>query len=107
MNVGRPWGSGPKTDKLALAAKPNKPTIAVAPSTAINIPGTRGLFFSARMAANVPAPTANAIQLAFPFKIACTIAHSSRNGPSPSIEKPKSLGSWLIRTVSAIPFMYP
>ena len=30
----------------------------------------------------MPAPTANAIQLAFPFRIACAIAHSSRNGPS-------------------------
>ena len=68
------------------------------PTTAISIPGTRLLFFSERITANVPAPTANAIQLAFPFKIACAIAHSSLNGPSPSIEKPKSLGSWLIST---------
>jgi hypothetical protein len=105
VNVGRPWGSGPNTDKLALSAKPNSPTIALAPKTAINIPGMRGIVLSARMAANVPAPTANAIQLAFPFKIACAIAHRFRNGPSPSIEKPKILGSWLTRTVSAIPFM--
>ena len=29
----------------------------------------------------------------------------SRSGPSLSIEKPKSLGNWLISTVSAMPFM--
>jgi len=33
------------------------------------------------------------------------MAHSFLNGPSPSIEKPSSLGNWLISTVNAIPFM--
>ena len=33
------------------------------------------------------------------------MAHRFRNGPSLSIEKPNSLGSWLISTVSAMPFM--
>jgi len=45
------------------------------------------------------------IQFALPPRIACTMAQSFRNGPSPSIEKPNNLGSWLISTVSAMPFM--
>ena len=69
------------------------------------MPGTRLLFLSSRITANVPAPIANAVQFVFPSRIASAMAHRFRNGPSPSIEKPKSLGNWLISTVSAIPFM--
>ena len=54
----------------------------------------------------MPAPTANAVQFVF--------AAQDRLGDRPqvaqrarslSIEKPNSLGSWLISTVSAMPFM--
>jgi superoxide dismutase len=49
--------------------------------------------------------TANAVQLALSPRTASAMDQSFLNGPSPSIEKPNSLGSWLISTVSAIPFM--
>ena len=35
----------------------------------------------------------------------CRSPTGSRSGPSLSIEKPNSFGSWLISTVSAMPFM--
>ena len=57
------------------------------------------------MTARVPAPTMNAVQLVLPSITAVAMAHKSLSGPSLSIEKPNSLGSWLINTVSAMPFM--
>ena len=81
------------------------PAIAVAPTTAIRMPGTRLLLLSSRITANVPAPMANAIQLILPPRTAVAISHTLRSGPSLSIEKPRSFGTWLISTVSAIPFM--
>ena len=71
------------------------------------MPGTRLLPLSSRITASVPAPTMNAVQLVFPSSTAVAMAHRSLSGPSLSIEKPNSLGSWLISTVSAMPFMYP
>ena len=58
-----------------------------------------------QIVASVAAPTRNVVQLALPSSTASPIAHRLRSGPSVSIEKPNSLGSWLINTVSAIPFM--
>ena len=69
------------------------------------MPGTRLLFLRSRIVANVPAPIANAVQFVLPSSTDSAMAHMFRSGPSLSIEKPKSLGSWLISTVSAIPFM--
>ena len=60
---------------------------------------------SSRITASVPAPMASAVQFVLPSRIASPIAHRLRSGPSLSIEKPNSLGSWLISTVSAMPFM--
>ena len=40
----------------------------------------------------MPAPTANAVQLAWPSRIACAICTRSRSGPTLSIEKPNSFG---------------
>ena len=57
------------------------------------------------MIASVPAPIANAIQLALPLDIAVAIAARLRNGPSASTENPNSFGNLLISTTSAIPFM--
>ena len=57
------------------SARSNAPTIAVAPTTAIRMPGTRLLFLSSRITANVPAPTANAVQFALPSRIASAMAH--------------------------------
>jgi hypothetical protein len=73
--------------------------------TAIRMPGKRLLLLRSRIAAKVVAPTTNAIQLTLPSSTAPPIAHRLRNGPSASIEKPNSLGSWLINTVKAMPFM--
>ena len=69
------------------------PTITVAPMTAISMPGTRLLFLSSKITANVPAPIANAVQFVLPPKIASAMAHNSRNGPASPIEKPNSLGN--------------
>ena len=60
---------------------------------------------SARITSNVAAPMANAVQLVLPSRIAWMIAQMLRSGPSLSILKPNSFGSWLISTVSAMPFM--
>ena len=57
------------------------------------------------MTISVPSPIPNATQFVFSSRIASAIAHRLRKGPSLSIEKPKSFGSWLIKTVNAIPFM--
>jgi hypothetical protein len=81
------------------------PTTIVAPTTAIRMPGMRLLPLSSRITARVPAPTVNVIQLAMPFRIEAAMAHKSATGPTPSILNPNSLGSWLINTVSAMPFM--
>ena len=48
---------------------------------------------------------ARAMETLLPRSTASAMAHRSLKGPSPSIEKPKSFGSWLINTVNAIPFM--
>jgi hypothetical protein len=77
----------------------------VAPTTAISTPGMRSRFLSSRITARAPAPMAKAVQLVRPPAMAFAISHRLRSGPSLSIEKPNSFGSWLIRTVSAIPFM--
>ena len=48
-----------------------------------------------------------ATQFVPPLKISFPMAHKSRSGPWLSIEKPNSLGSWLTKTVKAMPFIYP
>jgi hypothetical protein len=69
------------------------------------VPGKRLLLLRSRIVVRVAAPTVNAIQLALPCSTAALIANRLRNGPSAMIEKPNSLGSWLINTVGAMPFM--
>ncbi|MGY3529165.1 hypothetical protein ACVISU_001933 [Bradyrhizobium sp. USDA 4452] len=77
----------------------------VAATTAIRMLGNRFLRASSRIAANVARPIASVTQFVSPSRIAPTIAQRLRSGPSPSMENPNSFGSWLIRTVKAIPFM--
>ena len=60
---------------------------------------------SRRIAASVPAPTANDVQFTFPPRTPSAMRNRSRNGPASSMENPRSFGSWLITTVSAMPFM--
>ena len=81
------------------------PTATVAATTAIRMPGMRLKRLSGRITASVPAPTTNAVQLAPPPTTEVAIRQRSRSGPALSIETPNSLGSWLISTVSAMPFM--
>jgi hypothetical protein len=71
----------------------------------MSIPGIRLLLLRSKITARLPAPIASATQFVLPSTTASAIAHRLRSGPSLSIEKPKSLGSWLIRTVNAMPFM--
>ena len=82
------------------------PTASVAPTTAISTPGTRWRPLSTRITASVPAPMASDASSSAPSSDApADRPQARRPGPSPSIEKPNSLGSWLISTVSAMPFM--
>jgi hypothetical protein len=56
------------------------------------------------MVASVAAPSKNAaVRASVPYRLAD--GQRLRNGLSASTEKPSSLGSWLISTVSAMPFM--
>ena len=71
------------------------------------MPGRRLLPLSNKIAAKVATPTMKVVQLALPSNTAWPIAYRFRSGPPDSIEKPNSLGSWLINTVSAIPFILP
>ena len=69
------------------------------------MPGTRLARFSARMTASVPTPTARVVQFVRPPATARAMACALATRPSLSIEKPNSFGSWLMNTVSAMPFM--
>ncbi|MCY1431636.1 hypothetical protein D9M71_476100 [compost metagenome] len=104
-NPGKPWGSEPRTDTPARVARSRTPTATVAPTTAIRMPGSRGHLLSSRITARVSPPTVKAAQLTFPSISAEAMAPMFLNGPSDSMEKPNSLGNWLINTVSAMPFM--
>jgi hypothetical protein len=57
--------------------------------------------------AMTPAPIRSDARFARPSATSRTTRPRSRKGPPVSIDTPSSLGSWLISTVSAIPFMYP
>ena len=104
-NDGNPWGSGPSTFTPALRPRSSMPTATVAATTAIRMPGMRLKRLSGRITASVPAPTTNAVQLASPPQHRAGDPPESRSGPPVSIETPNSFGSWLISTVSAMPFM--
>ena len=54
-----------------------------------------------------PMPTAAAAGTTCPSASALPKLMSFSTAPSPSTEKPNSLGSWPIRMVTARPFMYP
>ena len=56
------------------------------------MPGTRLLFLSSRITASVPAPTANAVQLAFAAQNGLGDGPQVSQRPVISIEKPKKLG---------------
>ena len=100
----RPSGREPRT-ATPLSPKSSRPVATVAPITAINTPGKRLLPLSSRIMASVVAPMASAATLMLPDAIAVPIAHRLRKGPSASMENPRNLGSWLISTINAMPFM--
>ncbi|MNS97964.1 hypothetical protein D3C72_1323140 [compost metagenome] len=57
------------------------------------------------MTARVPAPTMSVVAWVLPSITDAAMAFRVASGASPSTEKPSSLGSWLISTVNAMPFM--
>ena len=65
----------------------------------------RLLPLSSRITAKLAAPTVKVAQLLMPASTDEPMDHRFISGPSPSIEKTNTLGSWLISTVSAMPFM--
>jgi len=69
------------------------------------MPGTRGQRFNSSMRASVPVPIASATTFVLPASTLPTIPHTWRSGPFDVTEKPKSFGTWLSSTVSAMPFM--
>jgi hypothetical protein len=89
----------------AERSRSNAATTSIAPTTASSVPGTRGNRFRTRIVASVPSPIAVAVGFTRPSTIAAPMRAMSRSGPASSIEKPSSLGTWLISTVKAMPFM--
>jgi hypothetical protein len=74
--------------------------------TATSTPGTLGRHrLQARITARQATPMISAVRLVSPSATPPTKARASGITPSASTEKPKSLGSWLSSTVSAMPFM--
>ena len=69
------------------------------------MPGIFLLPLSRRIRTSAAAPIDKAAQLVLPSAIASPMAQTLRTGPSASMVKPRSLGNWLIITVSAMPFM--
>ncbi len=104
---GSPCGSWPSTFTPAVAARSKTPTAIVAAATAIRMAEMRRKRLRTRITAKVPALIMNVVQLASPPSTSRAIRQTSRNGPALSIEMPNIFGSWLISTVSAMPFMYP
>jgi hypothetical protein len=105
-NDGSPLGSGPTTETPYRSARPNTPTATVAPTTATSTPGTLGRHrLHPRITARQATPMTSAARLVSPSATPRSKARVSGITPSASTEKPKSLGSWLSSTVSAIPFM--
>ena len=72
---------------------------------AMSMPGTRGQRFSSRISASEAAPMPKAAALSRPSHSARAKASACAGGPSPAMEMPHSLGSWLTMTASAMPFM--
>ena len=91
-NDGRPCGSGPSTFTPALASRPSTPTAIVAPTTAIRMPGIRLKGLSSRITASVPAPTANAVQLAWPPSTASAICDEVAQRPGAVDREAEQLG---------------
>ena len=99
-------GSGPTTERSYRCARPNTPTATVAPTTATSTPGILGRHrLNARITTRQATPMISAAVFVSPSTTPRTKARASGITPSASMEKPKSFGSWLSSTVSAIPFM--
>ena len=69
------------------------------------MPGTRGQRFSSRMSASVPAPIASATTFVLPREHPLDDSPCLAQRALRGTEKPKSFGTWLSSTVSAMPFM--
>ncbi len=103
--AGSPCGNGPSTDNPAVSARSKQPTMIVATTTAMRMPGIRlfPLQQQDRRERAAADRERNPVDLAADNP--SPIAQMSCNGPRLSILKPSSFGIWLISTVSAIPFM--
>ncbi len=105
VGKGNPRGRRPSTDTPARAARSKAATMTVATTTAIKIPGTRGWRLRNSMRASVAAPIMSAVTFVLPASTFAMIPHAWRSGPFALTEKPRSFGTWLSSTVSAMPFM--
>ena len=100
---GKPWGRVPTVATPSAARSSTADTI-VAPATATSTAGMRVVIRgSTSSTTSTPTPTATAP--ACVWSRWSTNARSSSTNPSASVEKPKSLGSWLTTIVMARPFM--
>ena len=91
-NDGRPCGSGPSTFTPALSPRPSAPTTIVAATTAIRRPGMRFQGLSSRISTSVPAPMANAVQLACPPSDRLGDPHEVAQRPGAVDRKAEQLG---------------
>ena len=103
--IGNPWGSGPSTDTPARAARSNPPTASVAPPPRSEWPGTRGRRLQQQDRRERARTDDERRDVGLSLEHAVAMAQICRSGPSAVTEKPKSFGSWLRSTVSAMPFM--
>jgi hypothetical protein len=88
----------------ADAASPRSADTSVAPTTAMSTPGVDGRHrrTPTMIARHVP-PMASATGLVAPSRTPATNDWTSAMRPPPSELNPKSLGSWLTMTKTAIP----
>jgi len=107
VSAGRPWGSRPTTETPARLPRSSTVTIRVASITAASTTGTRRQRLRTMITSSVPTPSARLTQLARPPSTPSPISRSLCSRPVAPMENPKSLGSWLTSTVSAMPFIYP
>ena len=99
--AGRPCGSAPTTG--SASASPNTAVTIIERTTTTSTPGTGDFsHLSTKMMTSDPRPKATASGSASPAAMLCTIATTSGQMPSASIEKPSSFGICDTITSSAI-----
>ena len=108
VGTGRPCGTGPITSSPAVAPRSNSADTVVASTTAMSTPGHFGRQRrTPRISARQATPMAMAAGLPRPSTKPRTISHRRGSEPFTVVEKPISLGNWLIITVSAMALKKP